>query len=327
MILLLDSKDLTIKARNGCFEIIKDEKAKLIGTSKIEGIIVSAKMSIDTSAMVLAFQHDIPIYYLDRFGGVVGISRKANFNNASVIRRNQVLFIDHPNATKWVKTIFDLKQSGQLLNIKYFIEQKPSLKAKFDGHTEKYTVAIEKIKKLPNCNLADVRPSLLGFEGSSARLYWEVIAGALPEGYKIESRSKHPATDVFNASLNYLYGMLYTQVETAIFSTGMDPTLGIFHTDQYQKPTLAFDIIEPFRPWVDRFLVMFFLQNKLETAFFKISETEVSLDKKGKAVLIPLFLTFMEQATTFKNQICPRKTHISRLAGELALELFNFTKK
>jgi CRISP-associated protein Cas1 len=327
MILLMDTNDLAVKVRNGCFEICKDQTTKLISTSKIEGIIVSAKINIHTSAMILAFQNDIPIYYLDRFGGVVGISRKANFNNASIIRRNQVLFLDHVNATKWVKTIFDLKQNGQSLNMKYFIEKRPSLASQFNGHIASCELTTEKIKNLKNTIVNEVRPSILGLEGSAARLYWELVTNSLPEAYRFANRSKHPATDVFNAALNYLYGILYTIVETAIFATGLDPTLGIFHTDQYQKPTLAFDIIEPFRPWVDRFLVEFFWHNQIEANFFKITELEVTLEKKGKSVLIPLFVTFMEQHTTFRSQICSRKTHISRLAGELALELFNFTKK
>jgi CRISPR-associated protein Cas1 len=323
MILLLDTNNLEVKVRNSCFEITIAEQQRLIATTKVEGIIVSANVLFNSKAMHLAFQNDIPIYYLDRFGAVVGICRKANFNNASVIRRNQVQFIHSESARAWVKEIFQLKFEGQKANLNYIAECKPSLSKAIVPELEILSLHTHKIKKLKHESMADMRPSLLGLEGSVARMYWGLIAKSMPEQVFFKGRSQHPAKDVFNAALNYLYGILYTMVETAIFSTGLDPTLGVFHTDQYQKPTLAFDIIEPFRPWVDRFLVEFFWTQPLEQTFFKSSAEEVSLDKKGKSVLIPPFLAFMEQKTTFRNQICSRKTHIARMAGALALQLFN----
>ena len=42
--------------------------------------------------------------------------------------------------------------------------------------------------------------------------------------------------------------MLYAVVEGGLFASGLDPHLGILHADEYNKPTLAFDMIEPFRP-------------------------------------------------------------------------------
>src|SRR5690606_11797624 len=115
--------------------------------------------------------------------------------------------------------------------------------------------SIEKVKKINANNISSVRNTLLGNEGSMAHLYWKILSVTLPTGFMFETRSKFPAKDPFNAALNYLYGIMYTQVEMAVYTVGLDPALGIFHTDQYQKPALAFDLIEPFRAWADRFLL------------------------------------------------------------------------
>ena len=61
---------------------------------------------------------------------------------------------------------------------------------------------------------------------------------------KFEKRSRRPALDHFNSALNYLYGMTYGVVEGGIFAKGLDPFIGLLHTDQYNEPTLAFDLIE-----------------------------------------------------------------------------------
>lgn len=42
--------------------------------------------------------------------------------------------------------------------------------------------------------------------------------------------------------------MLYSVVEAGLFTAGLDPYLGILHADAHKKPTLSFDLIEPFRP-------------------------------------------------------------------------------
>lgn len=69
--------------------------------------------------------------------------------------------------------------------------------------------------------------------------------------------------------LNYYYGMLYTIVEGALFAAELDPHLGILHIDTHNKPVLAFDLIEIFRPWVDALLI----ETCLKKAFLRPTNT------------------------------------------------------
>ena len=41
--------------------------------------------------------------------------------------------------------------------------------------------------------------------------------------------------------------MLYSLVERACIVAGLDPFVGFLHTDNYNKKSLVFDLIEPFR--------------------------------------------------------------------------------
>jgi CRISPR-associated protein Cas1 len=111
--------------------------------------------------------------------------------------------------------------------------------------------------------------------------------------------------------------------QSAAYSVGLDPQLGVFHADQYQKPVLAFDLIEPFRHWADRFLFGFVRDTDLGSGSFKITATGIFLDKKGKAMLIPRFLGYMDSRTTFNGRISTRRNHIINFAGDLAHQLFN----
>jgi CRISPR-associated protein Cas1 len=130
--------------------------------------------------------------------------------------------------------------------------------------------------------------------------------------YKLQH--SRPAEDAFNALLNYAYGMLYRVVEAAIFDAGLDPQLGVFHQDSWNKPTLSFDLIEPFRAWVDRMIVDFCLKNSLDLALFEVQEWR--LNRKGRLTVIALFNEYMLQAETPNGK--SRKTEIYMFVHQFA---------
>lgn len=160
--------------------------------------------------------------------------------------------------------------------------------------------------------------------GSAARAYWQVLGASLPEEYRFAKRSRRPAEDDFNAALNYLYGMLYSVVEGALFAAGLDPHLGILHTDEYNKPVLVFDLIEAFRPWVDRLLVEECLISNLEAQFFSKNQFGLFLNKKGKAYIIPLFNDYLRTQRRYFQRDSTVKNHIYGLAARLANRIRTF---
>lgn len=55
-----------------------------------------------------------------------------------------------------------------------------------------------------------------------------------------------------NNFLNYGYAILRAVVARSLVGSGLLPTLGIFHRNQYNAYCLADDIMEPYRPFVDK---------------------------------------------------------------------------
>ena len=55
-----------------------------------------------------------------------------------------------------------------------------------------------------------------------------------------------------NNLLNYGYAILRAVVARNLVGSGLLPTLGIFHKNQYNAYCLADDIMEPYRPYVDQ---------------------------------------------------------------------------
>lgn len=326
MHLLLNTSGILLTIQNGCFDVTVGENKRTINPRRVSSILITAKVTLDSPVLKLAFKNDVPVYFISKLGDITGIARKAAFNNASLLRRNQVFFAESPAATNWTIEWCSEKIEGQFRNANYFFDRKGGQINGIEESINNFKSSQKKLKSLSNRNLNSVRGSILGIEGSVAKLYWQIVCESLPDEFKFATRSKNPATDKFNAALNYLYGILYTVCETALFTAGLDPQLGIFHTDQYQKPTLAFDLIEAFRPMADRFLVELIWQDNIKETYFTILPDKTYLNKEGKAYLIPTFLQWLNERTTHNEQLTTRQNHINRKAGALALQLLNFKK-
>jgi CRISPR-associated protein Cas1 len=82
-------------------------------------------------------------------------------------------------------------------------------------------------------------------EAQAARIYWrELFSG---RGFR-----RDPDSGGVNACLNYGYAVLRAAVARAICGAGLHPSLGLHHHNRYDAFCLADDLMEPFRPVVDR---------------------------------------------------------------------------
>ncbi len=83
-------------------------------------------------------------------------------------------------------------------------------------------------------------------EGRAAAFYWPNLFGHI-EGFRRDREGVAP-----NNLLNYGYAVLRAVVARALVGSGLLPTLGIYHHNRYNAYCLADDIMEPYRPYVDR---------------------------------------------------------------------------
>ena len=86
-------------------------------------------------------------------------------------------------------------------------------------------------------------------EGRAAAFYWSKMFPTIPDF----TRSRDGVYP--NALLNYGYAILRAVIARALVGSGLLPTLGIHHHNRYNAYCLADDIMEPYRPYVDRLVV------------------------------------------------------------------------
>lgn len=83
-------------------------------------------------------------------------------------------------------------------------------------------------------------------EATAAGYYWKHI---FPEFIQFKRQRKGLPP---NNLLNYGYAILRAVTARSLTSSGLLPTLGIFHRNQFNAYCLADDIMEPYRPFVDK---------------------------------------------------------------------------
>lgn len=81
-------------------------------------------------------------------------------------------------------------------------------------------------------------------EARAAAYYWKRI---FPDFLEFRRERYGPPP---NNLLNYGYAILRAIVARSLVASGLLPTLGIFHRNQYNAYCLADDVMEPYRPFV-----------------------------------------------------------------------------
>ncbi|MEW6202935.1 MAG: type II CRISPR-associated endonuclease Cas1 [bacterium] len=105
-------------------------------------------------------------------------------------------------------------------------------------------------------------------EAQASRRYWQAIFN---DPAFLRDRDGAPP----NALLNYGYAVLRAIVARAICAAGLHPSLGLHHHNRYDSFCLASDLMEPFRPIVDRTVALYCKEFGMQTSLDKHAKTEI----------------------------------------------------
>ena len=116
---------------------------------------------------------------------------------------------------------------------------------------------------------------LRGLEGQAAALYFGQFGKLVAaEGMAFTSRSRRPPRDPINACLSFGYTLLGNVVESELLRCGLDPMLGFLHQPQHGRKSLALDVLEEFRPFVDTLVLRLVNRRQLGPADFEAGRVE-----------------------------------------------------
>lgn len=182
------------------------------------------------------------------------------------------------------------------------------------NHVDPPPDAVRTLKYLiKEAERASTIDSLLGIEGSAARVYFQHFAGMLKpndpgEGeeadgewsFEFTGRNRRPPRDPVNGLLSFSYALLCRELTLYCQLYGLDPYVGFYHRIRSRRPALALDLMEPFRPILaDSAVLSAINRGYVRTKHFVRSGTAVNLNPSGRSAFL----------RAYENRLGDRMTH------------------
>jgi CRISPR-associated protein Cas1 len=142
-------------------------------------------------------------------------------------------------------------------------------------------------------------------EARAAAYYWKTIFDDFEEFTR--DREGVPPNNL----LNFGYAILRAIVARSLVSAGLLPTLGIHHHNRYNAYCLADDIMEPYRPYVDKIVLDIIdskadlaqLTKEIKSQLLSIATVEVVINRERSPLMIATQKTAISLYKCFSGEI------------------------
>lgn len=278
---------------------------------RLDKIVILRPASLTTHAVKLAFENDVDIVYLGSFGKPVGRFLSSEPKGLASLRRAQLEISTSDKGFELARILIKGKCINQINYLRYL------------GYKHKKDFSKELLQAQTIFDTIDLLPvtekskgQLLGIEGYIADRYFSGLRtlfhfpGRQPRG-----------RDKFNSALNYGYGILYNEVERACLYVGLDPYMGLYHSERYGKPALVLDLVEEFRvPVVDIAIFPLFIDKRLskQNCFELIGKGQYQLSPEGKSIVVKAVMENLSRNVTWRGKSYTLKAVIENQIRALA---------
>lgn len=278
-VLYLTEDGSVLRKRGERLIVEKDGKELLeVELRNLTAVLMLSGVQVTTQALVEMLEFGVEFAIMSHRGKLLGQLTPPSARNI-ILRKAQF--------AKETDKEFALLQAREVVAAKVSNSKEVLTRYAWDGLGDKNALqdGIAKLealsKAIPSSRDA---AQLLGLEGSSAAVYWKAFGTLFKSpGVVFAGRRKHPPPDPVNSLLSFGYALLTNALHSLLDGVGFDPFLGFFHEEVYGRPSLALDLVEPFRaPVVDRFVVKAFNLGVLKPSdFAPADEGGVRLTKEA----------------------------------------------
>lgn len=264
-----------------------------VPSGHVSRLVCFGSVGVTAGTRTWALTNDIDVVFASRSGNYLGLLATGRDTTRVDRLRCQLAVRDDPTRRLTIsRALVTAKVVKQIVLIKNFSRRQHADRAR-DA-----TLTMDGLLQLiPDCTTVD---ELLGIEGAVAAAYFPILGHLLPDDLGFETRSRRPPMDLPNAVLSYLYTVLLGECETALRSAGLDPAIGVLHVEEANRPSLALDLMEEFRPLVvDQVLVAASRRRELvpQHARTEPPRPGVVLTRTGKAAILRGYEYRMLQST------------------------------
>lgn len=303
--LYLNTQGLYVGKKSELLEI--KDRGKVVQQTRLRDINqvnLLGNIQVSTQALKALLQAQIPLVLFSQRGYFYGLLQGTGLRNI-LLRREQFRLADDPQrALKIAQALV----AGKIRNQRVLLMR---------NHLSPPARVIAELKRLAlRTQRAERADTLLGIEGTAARLYFEHFAGMIKVGdepldpaailgeppcysFDFHNRNRRPPRDPVNALLSLAYTFLAKDLTVTAAAVGFDPYLGFYHQLRPGRPALALDLMEPFRPLLADSAVITAINNRMVTPeHFVAAGRGVSMTDSGRKAFIRAYEQRMDQLVT-----------------------------
>ncbi|MEI6808465.1 MAG: type I-C CRISPR-associated endonuclease Cas1c [bacterium] len=265
-----------------------DKETKLrLPIHTLGGIVCFGQVSCSPSLMELCGERNVLISFLSEQGRFFARVHGPVSGNV-LLRREQYRRSDDPKARAAISRSIVL---GKIANCRTVLQRSVRDHAGPEGNPQ-VDAAVAKLGNLIDGLKEDVPVDVLrGKEGEAANTYFEVfdhMITAQKEDFFFRGRSRRPPMDNMNALLSFIYTILAHDASAALEAVGLDPQVGLLHTDRPGRPGLALDLMEEFRAFLaDRLALSLVNLRQVQGKGFSRTESgAVTMDDDTRKALL-----------------------------------------
>lgn len=220
------SKSAKLDYQMGCM-VVRQDKTVKIHLSEISNLIIeTTAVSITAALLSELTKKKVKVIFCDekRNPSSELIPYYGCHDTSSKVR-TQIKWSDEIKAAVWTEIVSE--------KIRKQAEHLEELKLSEAGMLREY---VEELQFGDESNR----------EGHAAKVYFNALFG---------NDFTRTADNSINAALNYGYGIILSTFNREIVANGYITQLGLFHDNMFNQFNLGSDLMEPFRPLVDRAVV------------------------------------------------------------------------
>jgi len=105
---------------------------------------------------------------------------------------------------------------------------------------------INKLREVETSNIRSIEDLRL-YEARWSKRLWELLATFIPNEYGFTGRDPK-SRDPMNSAISYAYAIIYGLCTHALIASGLDPYVGIIHSERAGRTSLTYDFSEMFKP-------------------------------------------------------------------------------
>lgn len=250
----------------------------------IDRVIAFHGSKIESSAVACLLKAEIPTLFLDRVNRPIGRLLPAKHPNPARLAEQSRISTCPKTRLRFSREVTVAKIRASLEHLRDHCGNHP---------TEKLRQCAKTLtRELAAARASESEENLRGHEGMAAAAYYRALGSMVRHpAFAFSKRTRRPPEDPVNALLSLAYSMLARQAENILLAHGLEPTLGFHHALVPGRPSLALDLMEPFRiKVVDRLVLSMINRSELKPEHFRVDETpSCRLTEEGRSKFIPAF--------------------------------------